>query len=79
MSARLSAADRLARIRAHLVAASASAELMRRGPTGPDRDRGTAEYVTRVDDIFAELVALEASGVLALLQDAGALLDGGQA
>lgn len=61
---------RLALIRAHLIVAIAASDAMRKGPTGPDRDRGTAEYVTRIDAIFAELTALEDSGALAALQNA---------
>lgn len=64
------AGKRLASIRAHLIVAIAAHDLMRRGPTGPDRDRGTAEYVTRIDAIFAELVALENAGALAVLERA---------
>lgn len=70
---------RLALIRAHLIVAIAAHDLMRRGPTGQDRDRGTAEYVTRIDAIFAELTALEECGALVALQNAAAGLAPGEA
>lgn len=63
-----SPAVRLARIRAHLLVATAASDLMRKGPTGQDRDRGTTEYVARIDAIFAELTALEQGGYLAALE-----------
>lgn len=68
----IAAGKRLASIRAHLIVAMAAHDLMRRGPTGSDRDRGTTEYVTRIDAIFDELVALENAGALAALERASA-------